>query len=568
MSLNLRYFSCLIASARAHPVQINSLRIGTMPSKNCNGNSFTAASIMRASGIVTILGVISKLLGFIRETVIAAVFGATGVTDSYLVAYMLPSILFVSIGAAIVTVFIPVYTEVNSRQSVQSGFALINKFGTAALFAVGVIVILGEIFAPLVVGVLAPGFSESTFDLTVSLTRILTPVMILLTLTYLATAALNAQRHFTVPAAIGLPYNIIIIAVTLLLGRTFGIHGLAFGTIIAIASQFVIQLPPLYKSGYRIRLDFDFADPNLRKIGLLLGPVILSSTAAQINVMVDRILASGLAEGSIAALNFANRVNSLPISLFVSSIITVMYPSLSEHVATGNVPDFTRHLGKSLGIIAFLTFPITVGFIVLAYPLTQILFERGAFDASATHATAIALIYYAIGIAPIALSEMLKRGFWAVQDTKTPMYNTFIAVGSNIIFNLILVRWMGHGGLALGTSLAAIVSTIVLFWHMRRRVTFNSTIWASLAKVFVNTGLMAVYCYWAWEVVASNWLLTHTGLLNLILAVGGVVITGAGFYFLGAYLLKIDEMLWSLNLLSRFMSKLRIKFCPSRSLIN
>lgn len=534
-----------------------------MFNKEYKTNTISTANMVKASGVVALIGVVSKLLGFIRETVIAAVFGATGVTDSYLVAYMLPSVLFASIGAAIVTVFIPVYTEANNRQGNQAAFALINKFGTAALLLVGVLVLMGEIFAPAVVRVLAPGFSGSTFDLTVSLTRLLTPVMVLLTLSYLATASLNAQRKFTVPAAIGLPYNIIIIGATLLLGRTFGIFGLAIGTILAVASQFFIQLPSLYKSGYRMRLKLDFADPNLRKIGLLLGPVIFSSAATQINVMVDRILASGLAEGSIAALNFANRVNLLPFGLFVSSIITVMYPSLSEYVATDNMPAFTGHLGKVLGIIAFLTFPITVGFITLAYPMIQILFQRGAFDASATYATAIALMYYAIGIAPMALSQMLKRGFWAMQDTKTPMYNSFIAVGSNIIFNLILVRWMGHGGLALGTSLAAIVSTVVLFWHMRRKVTFSPTLWTSLAKITVNTGLMAVYCHWAWNVVASNWLLAHTGLLNLILAVGGVVITSAALYFLGAYLLKIDEMLWSLNLLNKVMAKLKIKFHPS-----
>lgn len=521
------------------------------------------SKFVKASGLIMILSLVSKLLGFARETVIAAVFGATGITDSYLVAYMLPSVLFASIGAAIVTVFIPVYTEVNNRQGSSAGFDLINKFGTAALLLIGILVLLGEMFAPAVVRFLAPGFSGSTFELTVSLTRLLTPVMLLLTLTYLSTASLNVQRKFTVPAAIGLPYNIIIIVATLLLGNTFGIFGLVFGTILAVASQFFIQLPSLYKSGYRMRLKLDFADPNLRKIGLLLGPVILSSAATQINVMVDRILASGLAEGSIAALNFANRVNLLPFGLFVSSIITVMYPSLSEYVATDNMPAFTGHLGKVLGIIAFLTFPITVGFIILAYPMIQILFQRGAFDATASHATAIALMYYAIGIAPMALSEMLKRGFWAVQDTKIPMYNAFIAVGSNIIFNLIFVRWMGHGGLALGTSLAAIVSTVVLFWHMRKRVAFSSTLWASLAKITVNTSVMALWCYWAWKVVASNWLFAHSGLLNLILAVGGVVITSAALYFLGAYLLKIDEMLWSLNLLNKVMAKLKIKFHPS-----
>ncbi|NLY10685.1 MAG: murein biosynthesis integral membrane protein MurJ, partial [Firmicutes bacterium] len=242
-----------------------------MFNKEYKTNTISTANMVKASGVVALIGVVSKLLGFIRETVIAAVFGATGVTDSYLVAYMLPSVLFASIGAAIVTVFIPVYTEVNNRQGNQAAFALINKFGTAALLLVGVLVLMGEIFAPAVVRVLAPGFSGSTFDLTVSLTRLLTPVMVLLTLSYLATASLNAQRKFTVPAAIGLPYNIIIIGATLLLGRTFGIFGLAIGTILAVASQFFIQLPSLYKSGYRMRLKLDFADPNLRKIGLLLG---------------------------------------------------------------------------------------------------------------------------------------------------------------------------------------------------------------------------------------------------------------------------------------------------------
>lgn len=534
---------------------------------NIQSRSFSSVSMVKTSGLIVLIGVISKLLGFVRETVIAAVFGATGVTDSYLVAYMLPSVLFASIGAAIVTVFIPVYAEVNKSQGSEAGFVLINRFGTAAIFLVSVLVIIGEVFAPTVVGILAPGFSGHIFNLTVSLTRLLTPVMVLLTLSYLATAALNAQMCFIAPAVIGLPYNVIIIVTTLILSSSIGIYGLAIGTLIAVASQFIIQLPSLYKSGYRMRIDFDFTDPHLRKIGLLLGPVFLSSAATQLNVMVDRILASGLAEGSMAALNFANRVNLLPLGLFVTSIITVVYPSLSEHVANGNRSAFAAHLEKSFGIVAFITFPITVGFIVLAYPIIQILFQRGAFDATACHATAIALQYYAIGHAPMALIDVLKRGFWAMQDTKTPMYNAFITVGLNIIFNLILVRWMGHAGLALGTSLAAIASIIVLFSHIRNRVTFSSTLWFSLAKITVNTGLMAAYCLWAWKVVASHWLLAHTGLLNLILAVGGVVITSAGLYFFGAFLLKIDEMLWLLGLLREFMSKFSAKFLPNRSLI-
>lgn len=525
----------------------------------------STSSMVKASGLITMIAVISKLFGFARETVIAAVFGATGVTDSYLVAYMLPSMLFAAVGAAIVTAFIPVFTEVKNNQGQQTAFALVNKFGTAALLVVGVLVLLGEVFAPVIVHLLAPGFSGGTYTLTVSLTRIVTPVMFLLTLSFLATASLNALREFTIPAMVGLPYNIIIITMVLWLGSQLGIYGLAFGTLLAIVSQVLIQLPVLIRSGYRPRLDLDLGNSTLRKIGWLMGPVILSSVAGQVNLMIDRILASGLSEGSIAALNFANRVNALPMGLFVMSIVTVMYPSLSEYSATANEDAFARHLGKSLGIIFFLILPMSIGFIVLREPLIQILFQRGAFNLEASRATSFALLYYAIGLTPMAFSEMLKRGFWAIQDTKSPMYISLFTVGLNVILNLFLVRRLGHGGLALGTSLAATAEVLLLIWYMKRRIRFPGNLLVSMVKIILASSVMAAYCFWVWNQISISWLPVHPGLSDMIGAIGLVGASSAPIYFTVAYLLKTEEVLWSFKLARQvctLLKKYATRFWP------
>lgn len=430
----------------------------------------TVKKTVKAASLIMVLTLISKIFGFFRDVTLAAKFGTSVFMDAYNMATVIPMILFAAVTAAIATTVIPIFTEYYQKEGREKAFDFINNLlGTVGVVTI-VLTFIGIIFAPYLVKFVAPAFTGEKFELTVKLTEILLPTMVLIASSNIFTGALQAMEHFTVPAMIGIPYNIVVIGAAILYAHKFGIIVVAYSIIFATFIQALMQLPVLYKLGYRFRLKINFKDEGVKKVIVLAIPVLIGTGIQTINVYVDRVIASFLPDGSIAALNYANRLNMFALGIFSTAITTVIYPVLSRHSVQEDKEGFVKSLNFAVSGILYILLPVSIGAMVLRVPIIRVLFERGAFDERSTYLTSIALFYFAIGMTAYGLRDVLSRSFYSMKDTKTPMINGALAVLVNIILNLILVRYLELGGLALSTSIAAIFATFLLFNSLRKKI--------------------------------------------------------------------------------------------------
>lgn len=430
----------------------------------------TAKRTVKAAGVVMIITLLSKILGFGRDMALASKFGTSVAMDAYNMATVVPMILFAAVSAAISTTVIPIFTENLKKKGKSEAFGFINNLlGVISLITL-CLTVIGFIFAPYIVKLVAPAFSGEKFDLTVRITIILLPTMFLIAAANILTGALQAMEHFTIPAMIGIPYNIIVITAAILYGSKFGIAGVAVSIVIATFIQVLMQVPPLYKLGYRFKFKINFKDESVRRVMVLSMPVLIGTGIQSINTYVDRTIASFLPDGSIAALSYANRLNTFALGIFSTAIATVIYPTLSKNSVSENKEGFLKALKFAVSAILYILMPVTVGAMVLRVPIVRILFERGAFDERSTYLTSIALFYFSIGMTAYGLRDVLSRSFYSMKDTKTPMINGAMAVALNIILNLLIVRYLKLGGLALSTSIAAIFTTFLLFASLRKKI--------------------------------------------------------------------------------------------------
>ncbi|MDI6871530.1 MAG: murein biosynthesis integral membrane protein MurJ [Bacillota bacterium] len=426
--------------------------------------------LIKAAGLIAAMTVISKILGFIREASLAAVFGATRATDAYLVGQTIPMLVFAAVGAALGTTFIPVYAQVRRERGREGAFAMADSVVNATMLASLAVIAAGELLAAPLTRLVAPGFRGQAYALTVSLTRIMFPMVMFQSLSGLLSAMLQTEGNFFVPAVVSLWFNVLVISSIVGLGPRYGIGAVAVGTVVALMAQVVAQAPALARLGYQWRPRLDLRDPGLARVLKLSAPVLVGSSVSQAGLLVDRMLASGLAAGSVAALNYASKLMLLVPSILGTAIVTVMYPTLAKLSAEGNWARYSSAFTQSVKIINFLMLPVAVGMVVLRVPLVRLAFERGAFDTRATEATSWALLFFSLSVAAFSLRDMVSRAFYAFQDTLAPMMIGAVAVLINIALNLALVGPLRHGGLALATSLAGLFNAVALLWVLRGRI--------------------------------------------------------------------------------------------------
>jgi putative peptidoglycan lipid II flippase len=490
--------------------------------------------LLQAATVIAAATVLSKVLGFLREVALAARFGATSATDAYLVASLMPVLLVSVVGVALGVTVIPVLSECLRQRGREAAFRLASNLLTIVLLLSGGLAVLGEVLAPQLVRIVSPGFEGPVYHLAVKLTRIMLPAMVFHVVSGLLTGILQALDHFAAPALVGLPFNLLIIGSIVFLGPTMGIAGVAVGTLAAIASQVAVQWPVLRRHGFSYTPILDLQDPGVRKIGRLILPVLLGSSAAQIGLAVDRMLASGLVEGSISALNYAQKLSALPQGVVALAVSTVLYPKLSQAAAAKDWTGYRRALLTGIRLLTFLMLPMMVGLLVLREPIVRLLFERGAFDAHSTSATAFALFFFSLGLVTAAVGDLVAKAYFAVQDTATPLFVGIGAVAVNIGLNLLLIRPLAHGGLALGTSLASFFSLGIMLLLLRRRVQgiWQGGIGRSLLTSVTAAAAMGALVRLAY---AATQPLFGTGFrgealhLGIIIAVGGLVYCGVSW---------------------------------------
>ena len=507
-------------------------------------------SLARFAGIVALGTVVSKILGFLRETSFAAQFGASYATDAYLVAMIIPTLMLMGVGPAVTTTLVPVFADLERRRGRDAAFASVSAIINACFIVSGMVMVAGMVFARPLVRLVAPGFSGEAFALTVELTAILFPIAVLTVLAHCVTGVLHAVGRFAVPAMTGIVQNVIIITAIMVFGPRYGIQAVAVGTVLGAFSMFAVQWPALRACGYRHRFVLDWNDRGLRQVGRLIGPIIVGTAASQAGGLVIRALASRLPEGSITYLNYSQRLAALPVGVFGTALITVLYPTLAR-LYSDDKSEFSRTFRRSIGIVFFVLVPMAAGLMILAAPVVRLAFERGVFTAEATYATAVALVYAAIGIPFTGLADLTAKAFYATHDTLTPVFVNVGAVGVNVGLSLALVGSMRHAGLSLAASCQPIASFIVLQAILRRRAAATQSrttpsqdggysLAASLAK---SVGAAAVM--WAAVSAFDPWFasrLPQSGTMVQALRLAASVGVGGVVYFGMAAVLRSEEL--------------------------
>lgn len=485
--------------------------------------------------LLMIITVLSKLMGFARDMTLSYFYGASSITDAYLIAMTIPSVIFGFIGTGIATGYIPMYSKIENLEGSKESSRFTNNLINILVVISTILFIFGLIFTAPLVKLFASGFEGETLELAVKFTKISLAGMYFTGLISVFNGYLQLKDNYTIPALVGFPLNLFTI-LAIILSSKGNIIILVIGTVIATASQLLFILPFVYKKGYRYKPVFDLKDKHMKHMVYIALPVILGASVNQINVLVDRTIASRVAVGGITALNYANRLNGFVQGIFVLSITTALYPMISKMAAENNIDGLKKSISEAINGINLLVIPATIGSMIFAKPVVMLLFGRGKFDSEALAMTSVALVFYSVGMIGFGLREVLSRAFYAMQDTKTPAINAAIAVVLNIILNIILSRYMGIGGLALATSISAIIGTALLFISLRKKVgAFGMKhITISFVKILGASLVMGLIAK-----LAFNGINAHASQnLALIAAIG----VGALVYFVMIYFMKIEEV--------------------------
>ncbi|MBZ4663254.1 MAG: murein biosynthesis integral rane protein MurJ [Caloramator sp.] len=485
--------------------------------------------------IIMIITIFSKFLGFAREVSLSYFFGANNVTDAYLISLTIPGVLFAFIGTAISTGFIPMFSDLKAKEGEEKTIKFTNNIVNILIVLCTILVVITVLFTTPIVKLFATGFSGETLKLAVKFTRISIFGIYFSGLVYIFSAYLQIKNNFVIPALIGFPMNIIIIFSMFVASKTYNIY-LSIGSVVAFLAQLLLLLPFVFKKGYKFTFIFNVKDKYIKNLIAIALPAIFGVSVNQLNVLVDRTIASKIAEGGISALNYANKLNGFVMGLFVTSISTVIFPLISKMVAENNYEGLKKSLSESISAINFLVIPSTVGAMVFSTPIVEMLFGRGAFDERAVQMTSSALFFYSIGMIGYGLREVLSKAFYSMKDTKTPTINAVIALIMNIILNITLSKFMGIAGLALATSISAIVCTGLLFISLRKKIgSFGlKEISISFIKITVASIIMGAVAKISYNVLV--------GVISKNLSLICSIIIGGIVYFVVILFMKIKEV--------------------------
>lgn len=499
----------------------------------------------------------SRVLGLLREIVAAWLFGATDAKAAYVIAYSLPFLAQrLLLGGTLSIIFIPTISRYLARGELDEAREVSGNLLSLVLVVGLAMVAAGELLAPTLVPIAAPGFvaSPGLVSLAVILTRIIFVAMPFLALAVFVTGFLQAQQHFTVPALAPLAFNLLIIGGTLLLGPRIGIYGLAISWILGTAAQFLVQMPTARHFGLRAGR-INLRHPAVHDLGRLAVPAMLGLAIIEINAYVDRFFASFLptlgAANAVAVLDYAYEVVQAPAGIFAISIATAVFPLMARHAATDAKGDLRTTTSLALRTLIFIMLPVTAVAIALRAPLIRLIFERGLFGPGATQGVAAAMAAYALGLPAIAAYYIITRAYYALQDMATPVRVGMVMIALNAVLDYTLMQVLGAPGIALATSIVATVNVALLLWLLRRRL--RRIDGARIASTAVRTTVAAAAAGVVMTVLAARMAgvvdLAHLGgqLIQLAVAVG----VGGVLYLVLCRLLRVEELQVTRSLLGR-----------------
>lgn len=446
-----------------------------MPDKG-HAASAEAGKIARALGVISSTTMLSRVMGLLRDSLTAALFGAGGFMDAFLVAFKLPNMLRGLLAEGSLTVsFIPVYTEVMEKEGDEAAHKLGRVVITALTLILAVIVLLGILAAPWIVNVVAMGFKDNPekFNLTVSMTRWLFPFIAFVSLTAIAGGILNAREQFFYPALAPVVLNLCNIVVTWTLYRYFDlpIMAMVLGVLVGGVAQLLIQVRPLGKLGFHYFPDFAFRSEPLKKILLLMGPSTFGVAVYQFNIVISTFFASWLPEGAVSYLYYSERLFQLPLGVFAVSIGVASLPSLSRLAAREDWISFNHTVSHAIRLLFFIVLPASIGLMILSEPIVALLFERGRFTPEMTIGTSTTLKFYALAMIPVSITRVFAQSFYAVKEMKTPVKGAFVSLVVNVFASWLFAFPLGlaQGGLALATAFSSTVNMFYLSEMYRRK---------------------------------------------------------------------------------------------------
>ena len=517
-------------------------------------------NLSRAAGTVGFYTFLSRILGLVRDMVLAYFFGSKIAADAFFVAFRIPNLLrrFFAEGSLTIA-FIPVFTEVLTRKSKQDAFELARAVLTLLSLVLVLVTILGVLLSPWIVRIQAYGFGDSgaKYELTVLLTRITFPYIFLVSVVAFFMGVLNSLRHFAAPAAAPIFLNVGIIAGALWISPRLSepIVGVAIGVLIGGLLQVVLQIPWVLKKGLSLRPLWMPKHPAVKRIGLLMVPAVFGSAVYQLNQFIGTLLASFLPQGSISWLYYADRIVEFPLGVFAIAVSTAALPSLAAQVAGKDLSDFRDTLGHALRLVFFITTPATVGMILLRVPIIEVFFQRGAFDQRTTLMTAEALLCYSLGLFAFSASRVMLSAFYAFQDTKTPVQVATITMIANGLLSLLLMGPLRHGGLALALSLSSTVQLFLLIGILRGRgdLLDLKPILSSAVKSIAASLVMGLVLY----DLNRRWLSSAAPVPfgSHAATLAGVISVGVAVYFLMARIFRCREISSVLDMFKPFVGK-------------
>lgn len=502
--------------------------------------------IAKAAGKMSIATLISRILGYVKDMILAFYFGATGVSDAFFAAFRIPNLLRELFAeGSMSAAFIPVLTEHRHAEGEAAAKRLVKITFSFILLAAGSICLLGIFFAPGIVALITPGFLDQPeqFTLTVLLTRIMFPFLLFISLAALVMGALNTKRVFFIPALAPAMLNVTIITTIVLFVTRFEkpVIAVALGVAIGGFVQFAFQLPSFYKKNYRLGFVPAFRHPALRKMAVLLIPATLALAVNQIYIIVSTILASYLPLGSITYLYYSMRLIQFPIGIFGAAMAMSVLPALSEHAVKGDFDKLREDFSFALRLLFFLSVPAMAGLIALREPIVNLLFQRGTFDYFATKATAEALLFFSLGIWATCGVKIVTVTFYSMQDTKTPVKIAAVGVASNLLLSLALMGPLKHSGLALAYALAASLNFTLLFYFLRKKLQHIEA--RRIIKAFLKTLIASLI------MGISGWALLHGDIwerggqsLNKAIYLLGTITLCILIYIVVSYFLRNEEM--------------------------
>lgn len=546
-------------------------------------------SVARSAGIVSIAVMFSRIMGLVREQVFAYYFGAGFLNDAYQVAFRIPNVLRdLFAEGALSAAFVKVFTDYQINKTEKEAWRLAALVMNALAVVLSVITIIGIIFSDKFVNLIADGFTPEKAALATTLTQIMFPFILFVALAAVAMGVLNTKGIFGVPASASTVFNI----VSILLGLAFAywlsgggweksidknlvpseraqwaIIGMAIGTLVGGAAQFLMQIPSLLKVGFRFSATISFTDEGVKRVMKLMTPAILGTSAVQINVMVNTFFVSGI-EGGVSWLQYAFRLMQFPIGLFGVAVGTASVPVLSRLASEGKIVDFRNTLAESLGLVFLMTLPSACGLIVLGEPIIRLLYSHGgAFTEADVPMTAWALTGYAIGLTGYAAIKVLSPAFYALNDAKVPMIVALFSILVNAVasysFRNFLAGFaisernpygLAHVGVALSTSSVALVNFLILFIVMRYKIKRlnGRKITSSFLRILISSLLMSVCCWLAYVFLHSK--LEAANLFYKILEAFLPIALGIMVFFFSAKILKVEEVEKIYNIFRRKIS--------------